>query len=594
MLVYQAPLRDFRFVLHELLGTDEPAGLPALAVLAPDTTDAVLGAAARFCERELLPLGRSGDEEGCRFTDGVVRTPQGFPETYQRFREGGWTSLACDLADGGQGLPEALNLAVAEMVCSTNLAFGTYSALARAAYLLLAAHGSDEIRWRHLRPLAEGRWGGTMCLTEPQCGTDLGLIRTRAEPADDGSYRVTGTKIFITAGEHDLTENILHLVLARLPDAAAGTHGLSLFLVPKLLVDKDGRPGERNQVVCTGLERKMGLHGSATCTLCFEGATGYLVGEREQGLRAMFTMMNVARLAVGLQGLGLAETAYQSALAYARERRQGRALGDRGGSDAAAPVTIVEHPDVRRMLLHMRVFTEGARALVLWIGREVDLARHHPDPEQRRAADDLVQLMTPVVKAFLTDEGFATVNLGLQVFGGHGYIREHGLERLVREARIGQLYEGTNGIQALDLVGRKLRAGHGRMLRRFFHPLAAFLEEHAGNAAMREFVAPLGEAFKLLQELTAWLAAEADRDPVEGAAAASEYLRLLGLVALGYLWARSAEATLNATSSAGDEPFYAGKLATARFFMRRVLPETVGLGLIIRGGSAALMATDAL
>lgn len=595
MLAYQAPLRDIRFVLHELLGEVEGwAELPAHASLTPDTLDAVLDAAARFCERELLPLAGPGDEEGCRLADGVVRTPSGFREAYRLFREGGWAALACDPADGGQGLPEALSLAITEMVCSTNLAFGTYPALTRAAYLLLAAHGTGDVREFHLGALAEGRWGGTMCLTEPQCGTDLGLIRTRAEPAGDGSYRITGTKIFITAGEHDLTENIVHLVLARLPDAPAGTRGLSLFLVPKLLVRPDGRPGERNRVCCIGVERKMGLHASATCALAFEAAAGRLVGEREQGLQSMFTMMNVARLAVGVQGLGLAETAYQNALAYARERRQGRALGGGAAGSDTAPVPIVAHPDVRRMLLRMRAFTEGARALVLWIGREVDVARHHPDPGRRQAADDLVQLMTPVVKAFLTDEGFAAANLGLQVFGGHGYIREHGMERLVREARIGQLYEGTNGVQALDLVGRKLPVGYGRLPRRLFHPLSTFLEAHAADAATREFVEPLGKAFRLLQEVTAWLAAEAGRDPGEGAAAASDYLRLLGLVTLGYLWARMAERALGALDDGGDVAFYAGKLATARFFMRRVLPETAGLALTIRSGGAPLAAGDAL
>jgi alkylation response protein AidB-like acyl-CoA dehydrogenase len=597
MLAYQAPLRDIRFVLHELLGGAEGwAGLPAHAALTPDTVDAVLEAAARFCGRELLPLAGPGDEEGCRLLpDGEVRTPAGFREAYRLFREGGWASLACDPADGGQGLPEAVNLALTEMVCSTNLAFGTYAALTRSAYLLLAAHGSGTARDLHLAPLAEGRWCGTMCMTEPQCGTDLGLIRTRAEPAADGSHRITGTKIFITAGEHDLAENIVHLVLARLPDAPEGTRGLSLFLVPKLLARPDGRPGERNRVRCLGLERKMGLHASATCTLAFEGAEGRLVGERDRGLRAMFTMMNVARLAVGVQGLGLAETAYQNALAHARERRQGRAVGA-GGPDAG-PAPIVAHPDVRRMLLRMRAFTEGARALVLWIGREVDVARHHPDPGRRQEADELVQLMTPVVKSLLTDEGFAAVNLGLQVFGGHGYVREHGMERLVREARIGQLYEGTNGVQALDLVGRKLRVGHGRLARRFFHPVSDFLEAHAGaGTAMGEFVEPLARAFRLLQETTAWLGAEAARDPAEGAAAASDYLRLLGLVALGYVWARTAERALGGAPDKGEggAAFYAGKLATARFFTRRVLPETAGLALVIRGGGATIAAGDAL
>jgi alkylation response protein AidB-like acyl-CoA dehydrogenase len=587
MIVYDAPLRDLRFVLHELLEVERLAELPALAAATRDTVDAVLEAAARFCERELLPLNRPGDETGCRYEAGQVRTPPGFREAYRRFCAAGWPGLACDPAWGGQGLPETLNLALVEMVCSTNLAFGTYPALAHAAYLLLAAHGDEALRRRYLPPLVDGRWLGTMCLTEPQCGTDLGLIRTRAVPAADGTWRLGGSKIFITAGEHDLSESIVHLVLARRPEAPPGTHGLSLFLVPKILPD-----GARNGVLCTGIEAKMGLHGSATCALQLEGAVGWLVGAPEQGLRAMFTMMNAARLAVGIQGLGLAETAYQSAMAYARERRQGRAIG--GPAEPAAPADpILAHADVRHMLLRMRAFTEGARALALWVGRELDLSRHHPDPGRRREADDLVQLMTPIVKALLTDEGLAAVNQGLQVLGGHGYIREHGLEQLLRDARIGPIYEGTNGIQALDLVGRKLATGHGRLLRRFFHPATAFLGAHGDQPAMAEHLAPFGTALGLLQEVTAWLVERASREPAEGAAAASGYLRLFGLVALGFMWVRMAGRAEAARRRAEDDAFHAAKLATARFYLRRVLPETAGLALAIRSGASPVLAPEA-
>ncbi len=591
MIAYQAPLRDLRFVLHELLQIERLSDLPALAAGTRDSVDAVLEAAARFCERELLPLNAPGDGAGCRFEAGQVRTPEGFPAAYERFCAAGWPGLACDPAHGGQGLPETVNLALVEMVCSTNLAFGTYPALSHAAYLLLAAYGDEALRARYLPPLVEGRWAGTMCLTEPQCGTDLGLIRTRARPAPDATYRLTGAKIFISAGEHDLTENIVHLVLARLPDAPPGSRGLSLFVVPKFLPRADGAPGSRNGVVCGGIEAKMGLHASATCQLQFEEAVGWLLGEPNQGLRAMFTMMNVARLAVGIQGLGLAETALQGALAYASERRQGHAL-DRPGRPEAAADPIIVHADVRRMLLRMRAFTEGARALILWVGQELDLSRHHADAERRREADDLVQLMTPIIKAFLTDEGFSAVNLGLQVFGGHGYIREHGMEQLVRDARIGQLYEGTNGIQALDLVGRKLATGYGRLLRRFFHPATAFLEAHRDQPAMEELLRPFGAALGLLQEVTALLADRASRDQLEGSAAASDYLRLFGLVALGYMWVRMAERALAGQSDA-DDGFHAAKLATARFYLRRVLPETTGLALAIRSGAATIMAPDA-
>ncbi|TFH39952.1 MAG: acyl-CoA dehydrogenase, partial [Lysobacterales bacterium] len=446
MTTYSAPLRDISFVLHELLDIGQFGHTAPFEAATPTVVDAILKGAAKLCEQVLFPINRSGDEEGCHFENGVVRTPSGFQDAYRTFTDGGWTSLACDPAFGGQGLPEVLNFALAEMACSSNLAIYTYPALSHAAYTLISAHGSDEIKRAFLPRLVDGRWSSTMCLTEPQCGTDLGLIGTKAQPEPDGSYKLSGTKIFISGGDHDLTENIVHLVLARLPEAPPGTKGLSLFLVPKFMLNPDGSLGPRNGVSCGSIEKKMGIKASVTCVMNFDDATGYLIGKKRGGLRCMLTMMNIARLTVGVQGLGLAETAYQSARAYARERLQGRAITGAQYPDRPADPIIV-HPDVRRMLLTMKAYNEGARALAYWVALRVDLSRHHPDPEARQEAEDLVQLMTPVVKSFFTDYGFEVTNLGLQIFGGHGYIREHGMEQLVRDARIGQLYEGTNGIQ---------------------------------------------------------------------------------------------------------------------------------------------------
>ena len=536
----------------------------------------------------LLPLNQAGDREGCRFENGVVRTPSGFKEAYAAFAAGGWTGLACDPAHGGQGLPEALNFVVVEMICATNVAFGTYPGLSRHAYQALATHAPEAIQSRCLPRLASGEWSGTMCLTEPQCGTDLGLVRTKAVPAADGSYAVSGTKIFISAGEHDLTDNILHLVLARLPDAPPGTRGISLFLVPKILWHDDGSPGARNGVRCAGIEHKMGLAGSATCALQFEDAVGYLVGEPNRGLHCMFTMMNAARLAVGMQGLGLAEIAYQNARAYARERLAGRALGGARYPDRPADPIIVQ-PDVRRMLLTMKAGIEGARALAYWTAVNIDVAHRHPEAETRQGADDLVQLLTPVIKACLTDLGFEAANLGVQIYGGHGYIRDNGMEQLVRDSRIAQIYEGTNGIQALDLVGRKMSTHYGRLLRRFFHPLAQFLADTGSNLQLQEFVAPLAKAFDRLQRATLKIAERGLRNPDEAGAAAYDYLRLLGLVAQGYMWARMARLALDAVDlNAPDAEFYRSKIATARFFTQRVMPQSSSLFAAIMAGGRTI------
>ncbi|MBX6746174.1 MAG: acyl-CoA dehydrogenase C-terminal domain-containing protein, partial [Acetobacteraceae bacterium] len=501
-----------------------------------------------------------------------------------------WPALGCDPAYGGQGLPGTLGLLIQEMICSANLSFGMYPGLTHGAYSALMQHGSQALRDRYLPKLVSGEWSGTMCLTEPQCGTDLGLIRTRAVPADDGSHRITGNKIFISAGEHDLTENIIHLVLAKLPDAPPGTRGISLFLVPKFIPTEDGHPGARNGVTCTALEHKMGIKASATCALSFEDAKGWLVGEPHKGLRAMFTMMNEARLGVGVQGLGLAEVSYQNAVAYAKERLQGRALGGARYPEKPADPIIV-HPDVRRMLLTMRAQIEGCRALGVLTALEQDVAARHPDPQQRQAAEDFVALMTPVIKALFTDMGWDATATGMQVLGGHGYIREWGMEQYVRDARIAQIYEGTNGIQALDLVGRKMSAHAGRYLRRFFHPVLAYIEAKQDDERLADFILPLSKAFGRLQQATAEIARRGLSDPFEAGAAATEYLRLFGLTALAYVWARMAELALD---KAEQDPtgFYRAKLTTARFFMERLLPQTAGLTAAIMAGGGSLRAFE--
>lgn len=593
MTTYQPPLRDIHFVLHELLSVATLTDLPGYEEASPDVVDAVIEEAARIAETALFPINRSGDQAGCVYENGVVRTPDGFKEAYDTFVDGGWVGLAADPEYGGQGLPKTVKLVVDEMVCSANLSFSTYPGLSAGAYNAIAAHAEDWIKELYLPKLAQGRWSGTMCLTEPQCGTDLGLIRTRAEPDGNGAYAITGGKIFISAGEHDLTENIVHLVLARLPDAPPGIRGISMFLVPKFLPGEDGEAGARNGVGCGAIEHKMGLNASATCAMNFERATGWLIGEPHRGMRAMFTMMNDARLEVGIQGLGVAETAHQSAVAYARERLQGRALKGAKYPDRPADPILV-HPDVRRMLLTLRATTEGCRALAYWAGMAADRAKKHPDPETRRAAEDLLALMTPVIKAYLTDEGSACANLGVQVMGGHGYIAEWGMEQLVRDARITQLYEGANGIQALDLVGRKLPAHYGRHLRSLFHPVHTFIEAHQADAELGEFVMPLAKAFSRLQQATLHLAQVGRDDPDEGGAAAHDYLRLMALVALAFMWAQMAKvAHARLEDANGDgRRFYEAKLRTARFFMTKMLPENGALFGRITAGAAPVMAFD--
>ena len=616
MTIYKAPLRDIRFILKELVHAERLVDLPGYEEATLDQIDFILEEIAGICENLLFPLSRIGDEEGCRFENGTVTTPPGFKEAYAKYVEAGWPALACDPEFEGMGLPKLVSFLGEEVLSASNLAFAVYPLLTTGAYTAIHKHGSDELKRKYLPKMVSGVWCGTMCLTEAHCGTDLGLVRTRALPQDDGSYRVTGTKIFISSGDHDFTENIIHLVLARLPDAPPGIKGISLFLVPKIRVEEDGSLGAGNGVTCGGIEKKMGVAGSSTCVLNFDDAVGYLVGEKHRGMSHMFTMMNAARLGVGMQGLGIAEVAYQNAVAYARDRVQGRALKEPRYPEREADPLIV-HPDVRRMLLTMRAVTEGGRALAGWVGLNLDLAERHPDPQVREEAGDLVDLLTPVVKAFFTDHGFAAANMGVQIHGGHGYIRETGVEQYVRDVRICQIWEGANGIQGLDLVGRKLGLHNGRLLRRFFHPVAAYLEARQTDARLGEFVAPVAKAFGRLQQATARIAQQGLRDPDEAAAVASDYLRLFALVALGYMWLQMAEISLGrlgigvgaaAGATAGsaasavaaiavatdpkDLVFYRGKLATARFFFQKLLPESSSLFAAIMAGAAPVMALD--
>ncbi|PBM96467.1 acyl-CoA dehydrogenase C-terminal domain-containing protein [Pseudomonas aeruginosa] len=587
---YNAPLRDMRFLLNDVF--DAPAlwqRLPRLAErIDADTADAILEEAAKVTGGLLAPLNRSGDEEGAQWQDGAVRTPAGFREAYATYAEGGWVGLTGNPAHGGMGMPKMLAVQFEEMMYAANASFSLYSTLSAGACLALDAHGSEELKNRYLPNMYAGTWAGSMCLTEPHAGTDLGIIRTKAEPQADGSYRISGTKIFITGGEQDLTENIIHLVLAKLPDAPAGSRGISLFLVPKFLVGDDGALGARNAVHCGSIEHKMGIKASATCVMNFDGASGWLVGEVNKGLAAMFTMMNYERLSIGIQGIGCAEMSYQSAVAYARERLQSRAPTGPVARDKAADPIIV-HPDVRRMLLTMKALTEGGRTFSTYVGQQLDLAKYAEDQEERSQAEALVALLTPVAKAFFTDTGLESCVLGQQVFGGHGYIREWGQEQLVRDVRIAQIYEGTNGIQALDLMGRKVVANGGLFLSIFSREVRAFAA--GANAELAEFVTPLLTALDLLDNLTQGIVARAGNDPREIGAASVEYLHLFGYTAYAYLWARMAAAALRQREA--DPSFHDGKLATARFYFARILPRVHSLAAAVEAGSESLYGLEA-
>ncbi len=587
MAVYKAPIRDLQFVLHEVLNVEQALkGLPAGEDLSADLIDAVLDELGRVCEQVVFPTNAIGDEQGCRLENGVVRSPDGFKEAYDELAEGGWYGLAADREYGGQGLPDTLAFVAEEMLWSANASLNLYPILTKGAYRAIYHHADDSLKALYLPKLVSGQWAGTMCLTESHSGTDLGLLRTRAVPADDGSYRITGTKIFITGGEQDVTENIIHLVLARLPGAPPGVKGISLFLVPKFLLKDGGELGKRNSAMCQALEKKMGIKAASCCVMGFDDAVGFLVGEPHRGLRAMFTMMNHERLAIGLQGLAHAEVAYQSAAAYAHERLQGRAPGGAARPDDAAD-SILVHPDVRRMLLTARSMNEAARAFYVWLAIRLDLSRH-PEPTKRREADSLVALLTPVVKAFFTDYGFEACNLGLQVFGGHGYVRDHGMEQLVRDARIAQLYEGTSGVQALDLVGRKLNMEDGAVMRGYIQSMRETARSCLELEGLAQTIKPFAQAVETLDETTEWLLTNMPGDKALAGAASCDYLKMVGLVSFGFMWAKMAAIA----APKRDQPFYANKLLVADFFMYKVLPQVGSLTMSIQAGSQPLMAMD--
>ena len=585
---YTAPLKDMNFVLHDVLQV-ENSGTEGYSDLSPDFTSAVLEEAGKISRDILAPLNQVGDTEGCVLENGVVRTPTGFKDAFDTLKEGGWTGLDCDPEFGGQGMPFMLNAAVGEIMSSANMAFMMYSGLTHGAYSAIHAHGSDQQKQTYLPNMVNCSWTGTMNLTEPHCGTDLGLLRTKAEPQDDGSYKVTGQKIFISAGEHDLSDNIIHLVLAKIPGGPEGVKGISLFIVPKFIVKEDGSLGDRNTLSCGKLEEKMGIHGNATAVMNYDGATGYLLGTEHKGLRAMFTMMNEARINVGMQGLSQAEAAYQNAVIYAKDRLQGRDVTGVKNPDGPADPLIV-HPDIRRMLLTQKAFIEGARAFMLWGAKLVDDAHRAED----EAADGLVSLMTPVLKGFLTDKGFDCTVIAQQVYGGHGYIEEWGMSQFARDARIAMIYEGANGVQALDLVGRKLAQDGGKHVMAFFAMVKDFLAEHKENEDLKDFMEPLKQASKDLQAAGMWFMQNGMKNPNAALAGSTDFMHLFGHTCLGLMWARMAVAAKGALDNGADDPeFYENKLKTGRFYMARLLPETGLLLKRIESGADPVMSLEA-
>ncbi len=583
---YKVPLRDMNFLFFELFSGAKLTELEAFKDADSDTVKAILEEAAKFVEAEVLPLNYSGDQQGCTIEDGVVTVPDGFKEAYDQFIEGGWTALTGETEYGGMGLPYSVGFMVSEMLSSANQSFSMYPGLTHGAAKLIETYGSEAQKQLYLTKFSEGTWSGTMCLTEPHCGTDLGLIQTKAVPDAEGAYQLTGTKIFISSGEHNLTDNIVHLVLAKLPDAPDGIKGISLFIVPKHIPDSEGNLIARNGIKCGSIEHKMGVHGNATCVMNLTDATGYLIGEPHRGMQAMFVMMNAARLGTGLQGFAAGERAYQGALAYAKERLQMRSLSGVKYPELKADPIIV-HADVRRMLLTIKAYTEGCRAISYWIAQELDIAEHHPDGDRRQVAEDMAALMTPVIKAFSTDTGFESTNHAVQVFGGHGYIAEHGMEQLVRDVRIGQIWEGTNGIQSLDLVGRKLFLHKGRLLQNYLQMLDKYVADNRSHDLSAQFVEPLDEAIALLKEVSEWLYSAGKENPDHMGAAAVDYLRIFGLVSLAYMWCKIA-LLANERDRDGEDDFYQGKIATARFYMVKLLPQIYSLKASALSGADTL------
>ncbi|WP_460120279.1 acyl-CoA dehydrogenase C-terminal domain-containing protein [Pseudomonas sp. S2_C03] len=590
---YKAPLRDMRFLINHVFDFHSNYAALGATEASPDMVDAILEEGARFCENVLAPLNRSGDEEGCHFDNGVVTTPAGFKQAFAQYVEGGWHGLAADPGYGGQGLPTSLGLVISEMVGSSNTSWGMYPGLTHGAMSAIHAHGTQAQKNTYLSKLTAGQWTGTMCLTEAHCGTDLGIIKTRAVPTADGSYAISGSKIFISAGEHDMSENIVHLVLAKLPDAPPGTKGISLFIVPKFLPDAHGEAGERNGVSCGSIEHKMGIKASATCVLNFDDARGFLIGEPNKGLNCMFTMMNHARLGTGMQGLCLGEASFQGAIKYANDRLQMRALtGAKAPEKAADPIIV--HPDVRRMLLTMKAFNEGNRALTYFTAQLLDVAHLSADETARQNAEDLLAFLTPICKAFMTDTGLEVTNLGMQVFGGHGFIREWGMEQLVRDCRIAPIYEGTNGIQALDLLGRKVLGSQGKLLRGFTRIVHKFCTANAGHPQLGSYVAQLNELNQQWGEVTTRVGMAAMKNPDEVGAASVDYLMYSGYIVLGYLWLRMAlVAQARLESGEGEAEFHRGKLATNEFYFKRLLPRTASHRAAIEAGSDCLMSLSA-